>query len=821
MDCQVVAVTAGKGGVGKSLLAWMLAVTAGRRGIKTAFIAAVPRNDDHDFRTRGWLQPGDAPTLDDDVPFDMWARVPETSTWMLRATRDLDAREAGVLTHLVGEAVGRARAAGCRLIVLDVDGVGADSYVPGVLASVDSVVLVVDHDPESRVNARKWFGWLAARAGGESVPYDRLRVLFCARVPGGEREEHKARAEMAGCGWWLGAVPFDKGLQRTKNAGVLSSSLSVACDEVLTRAVGSLLGVAVVEPRRRGRRAGRIELEDVAPAASSATSSATSSAPPMLDAAGLTLRTCSPGASVPLSALELEVACFVATSSGASDLAVRAATGADIRTVRAALRSLREQGLVASVHGLHSVPAGVLLDRREWMRLSVRCERNAREPGLVGDLLAAADAVNGPPLANDRGEVWSWVASSGAEIELRRQLVRLLVDVVTAWSVTPTLPAEYVRAVVTRCAQRGGAADTLAQLVKPLLAPGEPVEVLVVPFDEPVRAAAEAAVSAPVAGVVAVAAPVEVPVSGPTVVVPPPPVMLPDPVPATSVTDLSPVREPVVAMGERSRGSGEARVLLRVFGNPGEQDMVPSGGSTMLAIPVVLAVMLRTMSKAEVCEMTGYAEGSLRNVFKAGHPLVVSDGRQVLLAEGVWGEDVWLGELVSRAAAQARQERLDVAADLVMEAHQLARGLRSRPFERLPAPTRDRVGRVKLDTWAWVDEPAPGLEITPRVMVGQRYARSIVGLVTLWDALGGSELLPTIEMVELCVQAAMLVPLIPVGFAVADGWANAGERLLVEGYRVASSSRERDLVRGAASELIAANVLEHSERLADALGFPR
>ena len=832
---RIVMVAAPKGGVGKSIVTTTGAMSLGRRGVRCAVLDLSQSNPSQQYRSG----------LASSQPAAF--AVPAVADWPMERTtgwrvlepspESWSARSFDALVGWMEAAAAAAKAAGIEVLILDFDPLAANPLHVRALEIADDVVIVLDRSTFTLDNAEKVLGELQSphpqvRNGFPFVGPDRVAFLYC-HTGAGKGAPAAAQAALRGRGRWLGALSYSATLDRQGDLARLALACPESVLEEMDHLVANLIpglppkpaAVATPRPSRRSR-----------PAAADAVVVVDSQR--VLRVFG-----------GPVAPAEMSVAAFQAFTLlegwGISTVRVLAArVGVREKEMRRTVQELIGLGLVERPNKKESflAPRPVLSDVRELRELSRQLAGGVVSAERV---VSAMRSITGPAYGAGDDPVWAVHHGAGLErgVPLARQAEEVLLGVAEQAALAHAAPEVLSEVAAALARAKVPVPEALSGAVHaPAVRPGGGVAGAAAPdpaawgapvvsagseWSDPVwRVDDEPTVVEPtvgggeLAGAVDVVRPASLMSAGPVPVTVPPPDPAPAPAPAPS-PDQWPVVEPGVRVRERSRGVGEARVLLRVFGHPGEQDMVPSGGSSMLAIPVVLAVMMRAMSKAEVCEMTGYAEGSLRNVFTAGHPLVVADGRQVLLADGVWGEDAWLGELVSRAATQARQGRLDVAADLVLEAHQLARGLTSEPFERVPAPTRDRWGKVKLDTWAWVDEPAPGLEITPRVVVGQRYARSVVGLVTLWDALGGVELLPAGEMVELCVQAAMLVPLIPVGVAVADGWANAGERLLVEGYRVASSSRERDLVRGAAAELIASNVLEHSERLADALGLPR
>ena len=306
---------------------------------------------------------------------------------------------------------------------------------------------------------------------------------------------------------------------------------------------------------------------------------------------------------------------------------------------------------------------------------------------------------------------------------------------------------------------------------------------------------------------------------------PPPPIVEAPPVAAlegaVSEVEVSPVAAPTIVTdrtGSLPRRGNQPAVLLRLFGSV---DVDGAAVPQALSVPLLLGVAMRAMPQAEVCEITGYSASAVQNVFKATHPVVGRDRGMLYLNDGVWTEHEWLAELVRAAAAAVQSDHLAGAVEKLQQAFEFSERFGGAPFERLPRPKLKPGRREARDVWAWVDEAMPGGWLSPREVVSQRYAESLLLATNMWCDLGRHGY-PAETLVDLLCTAARRAPHAAVTALAIDGWNSGAEVLLLAAWRAAGSSKPlRGRVQAAASQLVADKVLDPDDRLADALRMAR
>jgi hypothetical protein len=250
---MVIGVTAGKGGVGKSVIASLLswaAVELGRRAVLFDLNLANP-----DQLALGRVQfarvPGRMPTvLDDSYPTQWWSD-PEDGFFLVpgpRAARDRtsDSIVAGAL-RLIPRAGEEFDA-----VVLDLHQVGTDRYTRDLIGRCDVVACVVDHDPRSRQHLREWLDeatglYPTRNPFMPELDVNQVRLIYSEGVDleGRDRERRfsEAAADLGASYVIAGRLDFDAAIVGSGTSGDLTRRVNAATRRVAIEAVERLLGL--------------------------------------------------------------------------------------------------------------------------------------------------------------------------------------------------------------------------------------------------------------------------------------------------------------------------------------------------------------------------------------------------------------------------------------------------------------------------------------------------------------------------------------------------------------------------------------------------
>ena len=428
----VVGVTSKKGGVGKSVVATLIAWAAEQLGQRAVLMDLDPSNPDQLARDRVRYAnvPHRMPTvLDDSYPTQWWSD-PETGVQLLPGpTRGQDRTDDALIAAaqlLIPRAHGAA-----DVVVLDLHQAATDTYTKELVELCDLVVCVTDHDAQSRQHLRSWLDDATSPQPADatllpSLRPDQVRLVYSEGVPMTDATASDAlsaaRADMGPTYSWAGTIPFDPEIITGGNQGDITRAVSDTTREATLTIAAALLQTP---PARASRTV-----------ATAHTASGHPWAPPRLPTppapdAGSDPATSRPAVEGPppeptgvvvrvfgtpridgrpnLSERELSIATLLAVRAPISVAAVGEVVGVTAKTISNTLGGLK--GIVSSERGLLTLEYDVRSELTLIANLSEQLATATTEAAahLISRAITLLQRIGGPPFETHVSGGWGWV----------------------------------------------------------------------------------------------------------------------------------------------------------------------------------------------------------------------------------------------------------------------------------------------------------------------------------------------------------------------------------------------------------------------------
>lgn len=736
MSAQVVAVTAAKGGVGKSTVAVLLAAAAaatGQRVVLADLDYAAPAQADRN-RVRFTTVPTRMPTVTDDAVPAEWFMDITGGFWLVPGTRTAADRTPAGYIDAGRRLIDRARPV-MDLVVVDLHQVVTDDYTRALVGAVDTVVCVADHDAVSWDNLRSWLD--AATTGGASfvaaVDTERVRLVYSEGVPLDRRRSddrfNEARAALSRRYVWAARFGFDAGLERGGNTGELLASVTAATELEALRLASALTGTPVPDPPKRRRRRTPRPFE----VARTNTAPPPHPTPPMRVVGD-------PGPGIPASEGEVMVRIFgtpdiadravdVATVAVAACVAVEGPMSIDTLAERTGIdRATLTVGPLASLGDTVRVDSDIVM-RLPGTITDVETLRRISDQLIAGDLAAvdAAEmlaALGGPPVATDE-VCWQWAHISNGHHEPLTATAARELAVCAARIADTTTPThhyqiiELLQQTAERTGDPGGAiTHAITRLTTdPVPSPAaehpttcvDDTEVVVSADDHPTPGVEPAPIHTTIPDAAAPA-----PTDPPGVDDPaqleqavldldpdhsPTPIV--EPVLEAESAPVRPLREHAVGVetGRELVRWERPRVMLRTMTTPISID--GADVTNAVAVPFLLAAARCALPERRVAELTGYTTKTIANAYPRGSAVVERSHAELLLADGIDTDYAW----VARCAHNAHHATTptDTVAWITELVHTLNASVAA-PWTSCPTGGR----RNKPSPFDWIDDwPVP------------------------------------------------------------------------------------------------------------------
>jgi CobQ/CobB/MinD/ParA nucleotide binding domain len=426
----VIGVTSKKGGVGKSVVATMIAWAAEQLGQRAVLMDLDPSNPDQLARDRVRYAnvPKRMPTVTDDSYPTQWWSDPETGVQLIPGpTRDRDRTDRALIAgarRLIPRAHGAA-----DIVVLDLHQVSADEYSHELIALCNLVVCVTDHDTQSRQHLRAWLDEVTDDAAvvdplQPTLRAEQIRLVYSEGVPmttsAASQAWSEARADIGPQYTWAGQIPFDPDIIVGGNQGDITRTVSDTTRQAVLQITTELIGTKrpdPVSPTPRSRTASGHpwappRLPTTTPPAAAATTSASSAPQPDDPADAPTVRVFgSPRVDghPDLPERELAIATLLSVRAPISVDATGEIFGVSAKTISNAVSRLK--GLVASERGLLTLEHGI---RSELATAANNAEAlagadNSETITLISQGIRILNSVSGPPFDVHLSQRWAWV----------------------------------------------------------------------------------------------------------------------------------------------------------------------------------------------------------------------------------------------------------------------------------------------------------------------------------------------------------------------------------------------------------------------------